>query len=353
MATIQARPTRSGRTHYRVQIRLGTGQASATFRTRGEARQWAALTEGALRAQRQQPRLAAAQHTLADVITRYRRDILPTKQPRTAAGQAIHLAWWQDVLGTTRLRDLTPAALVMWRDALARTHAPATVNRYVSTLSHALHLAMVEWQWLEESPLRRVHRLPEPRGRVRYLTDNERTRLLQACQASSTPALYPLVVLALSTGARKMELLRLTWQNIDLRRAQITLEHTKNGERRALPLTGLALQEIARLAKVRRLGTTLVFPRTDGRKPLDIRHAWAQALQAAGITDCSFHDLRHSCASYLAMSGASLVEIAAVLGHKTLQMVQRYAHLSDAHTAGVVERMTARIFADHYPPQLG
>jgi integrase len=90
----------------------------------------------------------------------------------------------------------------------------------------------------------------------------------------------------------------------------------------------------------------LLFPRADGQKPLDIRYAWAQALQTAGITDCRFHDLRHSCASYLAMSGASLVEIAAVLGHKTLQMVQRYAHLSDAHTAGVVGRMTAMIFTD-------
>jgi integrase len=346
MATIQARLTQSGRTHYRVQIRLGSAHASATFPTLGAARRWAALTEGALRAQRQEPTLEAAHHTLADVLTRYSRDILPTKSPRTAVNQAIHLAWWQEALGTKRLIDLTPACVVTCRDRLAHDRAPATVNRYVSTLSHALSVAAVEWQWLPESPLRRVRRLREPRGRVRYLTDDERERLLQACQASSTPALYPLVVLALATGARKMELLRLTWQDIDLRRAQISLEHTKNRERRALPLTGLALQEVERLAKVRRLGTMLLFPRADGQKPLDIRYAWAQALQAAGITECRFHDLRHSCASYLAMSGASLVEIAAVLGHKTLQMVQRYAHLSDAHTAGVVGRMTAMIFTD-------
>jgi integrase len=153
-----------------------------------------------------------------------------------------------------------------------------------------------------------------------------------------------------ATGARKMELLRLTWREVDLRRAQIALEQTKNRERRALPLTGLALEEVARLAKVRRLDTALLFPRADGRQPIDIRYAWAQALQEAGITDFRFHDLRHSCASYLAMSGASMVEIAAVLGHKTLQMVQRYAHLSEAHTAGVVARMTAAIFADGRRP---
>jgi integrase len=192
MATIQARLTQSGRTHYRVQIRLGSAHASATFPTLGAARRWAALTEGALRAQRQEPTLEAAHHTLADVLTRYSRDILPTKSPRTAVNQAIHLAWWQEALGTKRLIDLTPAYVVTCRDRLAHDRAPATVNRYVSTLSHALSVAAVEWQWLPESPLRRVRRLREPRGRVRYLTDDERERLLQACQASSTPALYPL-----------------------------------------------------------------------------------------------------------------------------------------------------------------
>jgi integrase len=75
---------------------------------------------------------------------------------------------------------------------------------------------------------------------------------------------------------------------------------------------------------------------------MDIRYAWEQARTRAGLEDFRFHDLRHSTASYLAMSGASLVEIAEVLGHKTLQMVRRYAHLSEAHTAGVVERMVGR-----------
>lgn len=346
MATIQARPSRTGRTHYRVQIRLGVVRASATFPTLAAARRWAAVTEGALRTPRQFPTRDAARRTLDEVLERYAREVLPSKSPRTALNQAMHLTWWQTQLGTASLLELTPARLTACRDRLAQGRAPATVNRSLSTLSHALSVAVTEWQWLEESPLRRVRRLREPRGRVRCLTDDERTRLLQACQASSNPALYPLVVLALATGARKMELLRLTWREIDCRRAQLALEHTKNRERRALPPTGLALQEVERLAKVRRLDTALLFPRADGRQPLDIRYAWAQALQAAGITDCRFHDLRHSCASYLAMHGASLVEIAAVLGHTTLQMVQRYAHLSDAHTAGVVARMTAAIFAD-------
>ena len=344
MASIQKRSSRQG-PRYRVQVRLRGHSRSATFPSLAQARRWAARTEHALYEQHHFPTAEAARRTLGELLERYGAEVLPGKRPHTQATQAHHLAWWTQQLGHLHLDQLTPERLTAARERLRPGHQAGTVNQYLATLSHALTTAVVEWDWLEASPLRRVRRLREPRGRVRYLTEEERTRLLQACQASRNRALYLLVVLALATGARKMELLRLTWREVDLRRAQLTLEHTKNRERRALPLTGLALQEVERLAKVRRLDTTLLFPRADGRQPIDIRYAWTQALQAAGITDCRFHDLRHSCASYLAMSGASLVEIAAVLGHKTLQMVQRYAHLSEAHTAGVVARMNAAIFS--------
>ena len=90
---------------------------------------------------------------------------------------------------------------------------------------------------------------------------------------------------------------------------------------------------------VRPIDTELVWPRRDGRKPVNIRHAWEKVRDSGPLEDFRFHDLRHSTASYLAMSGASLLEIAEVLGHRTLQMVRRYAHLSEAHTASVIERM--------------
>lgn len=346
MATIQARRAQHGRAHYRVQIRLQGVYRSATFPTLAEARQWAYVTEGALRAQRHFPTLEAAHHTLGGLIERYGREVLPTKSPRTAVNQAAQLAWWRTQLGTQRLSDVTPARLAACRDQLAVCRAPGTVNQYLASLSHAFSVAVTEWAWLEASPLRRVRHLREPRGRVRFLSEVERPRLLRACRASHNRTLYPLVVLALATGARKMELLQLTWRDVNLQRATITLQHTKNRERRTLPLADLALQEVQKLAKVRRIDTPLLFPRADGQQPIDLRYAWAQALQAAQITDFRFHDLRHSAASYLAMNGASLVEIAEVLGHKTLQMVKRYAHLSVAHTAGVVARMNAAIFAE-------
>ncbi|MFQ5695224.1 MAG: tyrosine-type recombinase/integrase [Terriglobia bacterium] len=146
---------------------------------------------------------------------------------------ATHLAWWQAHLGPVSLADLTPAHLAACRDQLAQARHPATVNRYLATLSHVLTVTVQEWGWLAESPMRRVRRLREPPGRVRCLDDAERARLLRACQASSNRWLYPVVVLALSTGARKMELLGLTWKDVDLRQARVVVQHTKNRQRRA------------------------------------------------------------------------------------------------------------------------
>lgn len=341
MASIQKRPG----PRYRVQVRLKGDYRSATFPTREQARRWAAQTEHALYEQGHFVQAAAAQHRLSDLLTRYEKEVLPRKRPGTQRHQATQLAWWRQQLGTLRLDQLTPARLTTCRERLAETRAPATVNRYLAVLSHALNVAIQEWGWLEASPLRRVRRLREPQGRVRYLDDAERQRLLEACAQSPNRVLLPVVMLALATGARKHELLSLTWREVDFRRERLLLLVTKTGARRSVPLTGRALTALQARAKVRRLDTALVFPRRDGQAPLDIRHAWQQAVQQAHLQDFRFHDLRHCCASYLAMQGASVMEIADVLGHKTLQMVQRYAHLAEAHTAQVVARMTAAIFA--------
>ncbi len=193
--------------------------------------------------------------------------------------------------------------------------------------------------------MRKISKLSEPRGRVRFLDDDERERLLEACKALASPYLHILVVLALSTGARHGELINLRWSDIDWQRRVITLHDTKNKERRLLPLVHYALKLMEAHSKVRNIASDLVFPSpSNPMKVWDSRSSWVSVLKKANIQDFRFHDLRHSCASYLAMNGASIAEIAEVLGHKTLQMVKRYAHLSEAHTAKVVQRMNERIF---------
>jgi integrase len=123
----------------------------------------------------------------------------------------------------------------------------------------------------------------------------------------------------------------------------LILHETKNGERRRIPLSGQGLELLKMHSKIRRLDTDLLFPGKTG-KPVRLEKAWNAVLKQADIHDFRWHDLRHCTASYLAMNGASLAEIAEVLGHKTLQMVKRYSHLSDSHLSSVLSDMNYKIF---------
>ena len=363
MANIEKRVSADGKITYRVKVRLkGHPTQSATFERRTDAKKWEQDTESAIRNNRHFKTSEAKRHALADVIDRYIRDVLPTK--KSAKTQTQQLNWWKAEIGSYSLADITPALIGQYRDKLAadpiepkakspgktsgapRYRSPASVVRYMAALSHAFTVAVKEWGWLEDNPMRKVTKPKEPRGRVRFLSDAERAALLKACKASSNVYLYPVVVLALSTGMRQGEIMGLTWDTVDLHRGRAILHETKNGERRAVAITGHALEQLTELSKVRRIGCNLIFPAKDNRpqKPMDLRTPWEAALKKAGIHDFRFHDLRHSAASYLAMNGASLAEIAEVLGHKTLAMVKRYAHLSDGHMAEVVERMNTKIF---------
>ena len=357
MATITPRKSKDGSASYQVKVRLkGHPTASATFSRKTDARRWAQETETHIREGRYFTSTEARKRSVADLIDRYLADVLPAK--KDTAAPARQLAWWKNRIGHLMLADVTPAVLSEARDSLLReptdwSHAkrkgtsprsPSTVNRYMAAISHPFTVAVREWQWMESNPMSRVPKGKEPRGRVRYLDDAERERFLEACRRSSQHLLYPAVVLSMSTGGRQGEILSLKWKDIDLKRGVITLHETKNDERRAVPLTGHALEVIRILRTEHPTVFDWVFPGQGGRKPIDLRVPFVKALKEAGITDFRWHDLRHCTASYLAMNGASLAEIAAVLGHKQLDMVRRYAHLSPQHAAGVVARMTDQIF---------
>lgn len=358
MANIEKRTTKDGETSYRVKVRIkGFPVQSATFERKTDASKWAAATESAIRENRHFKTSEAKRHTLAEMIDKYARDVLTTK-PKNARDQLRQLNWWKAEIGSYALADVTPSLIAGCRDKLTggitiqgNPRTPATVNRYMAALSIAFTTAMKEWGWIEDTPMRKVTKGKESRGRVRFLSDDERTRLLKACKESPNAYLYPVVVLALSTGMRSSEIKGLTWDVVDLNQGYAILHETKNGERRRVAITGHALEQLKVLSKVRRIDSKLLFPskETAPQKPqkgMDLRAPWLAALKVAEIdaADFKFHDLRHSAASYLAMNGASLAEIAEVLGHKTLQMVKRYAHLSEGHTARVVASMNERIF---------
>jgi integrase len=173
------------------------------------------------------------------------------------------------------------------------------------------------------------------------LTDDERARLLTACRASKWDRLYVFALMALTTGARRGELEGLRWRDVDLERGEATIERSKNGDRKVLPLVPNVTEELRRFAAA---PDSLMF--ASRRRPHQVFNAtpvWHEALRLAGIKDFRFHDCRHDAASTLARAGASLLEIQQVLGHKTASMSLRYSHLSNDHKNRLVRRVMSDI----------
>ncbi|SFO33821.1 tyrosine-type recombinase/integrase [Nitrosospira briensis] len=352
MASIEKRVSDDGKTSYRVKVRIkGFPVQSGTFERKTDANKWAQATEAAIRENRHFKTSEAKRHTLAELIDRYVNTVLASK-PKNARDQLRQFEWWKGEIGRYALADVTPSLLAQYRDKLSSgitsrggKRSPATVNRYLAALSVAFTTAVKEWGWVEDNPMRKVTKPREPRGRVRYLLDDERNSLLKICRESSNPYLYTVVVLAISTGMRQGELMGLTWDVVDLHKGSAMLHQTKNGTRRAVPITGHALELLKELNKIRRIDSKLLFPSKEKpQKSMDLRSPWETAVKKAELKDFHFHDLRHTTASYLAMNGASTAEIAEILGHKGLHMANRYTHLSERHTARVVESMNSKIF---------
>jgi integrase len=354
MATINKHISSDGKTTYRVRIRLkGYPIQTATFERKTDANKWIQATESAIREGRHFKTSEARKHTFGEMIDRYIKDVLPKKSKQIPA-QLSQLNRWKAELGSYVLADITVPLIVECRDKLGNEvtprgniRSPATVVRYMAALSHAFTIAVNEWEWLANSPMGKVGKPSEPRGRVRFLDSDERQRLLLACKSAPNKMLYLCVVLAIATGMRKAELMNLRWADVCLQDGYLILHQTKNGDRRRVPVSGRALELLNNHSKDRRLDTDLLFPSNkNSQQPIDLRKPWTTVLNETGIIDFHWHDLRHCFASYLAMNGASLTAIAELLGHKTLEMVKRYAHLSEGHVSTVSASMNATIFQD-------
>lgn len=360
MAEIKKRVKKNGKVSYTASIRIkGYPCLNATFERLTDAKAWAYPIESEMKRGKHIKDMEAKKHTLAELVDRYIQDELPNRKSDHKKFE-MQLNWWKDRLGAYSLSDITPALLAEYRDKLKKEpsikelknggtieteRSNATVNRYMASLSIALTVASREWQWLEENPMFRVTKKKEHRGRIRFLSEDEHKALIAACEQASNQLINLLVVIALSTGARFSEILYLKWDNVDFKRKMFYFMDTKNKEHRAVPISSKAYDLLLQHSKVRKLKTKLVFAREDGEKPMDLRWQWEEVIKKSNLKDFRFHDLRHTAASYLAMNGATLVEISDILGHKTMQMVKRYSHLTKKHTAEILERMNEKQFA--------
>lgn len=350
MASIEKRLNDDGASSYRVKIRIkGHAPESATFDRLTDARQWAAKTEADIKAGRHFG--ISKRHTLNDLFDRYEASEL--KKLKSALSVKARLNWWRDIHGDALLSNLTPDVIAKARDKLAKTpkqrgggiRTDADVNRTLAALSSACSYGVKELGWLERNPLERVSKGTESKGRVRFLSDDELPRFLKACRESSNADLYLAVVLSLTTGGRKSEVMGLRWPQIDLKRRTAMLIDTKNSDARVLPLSGEAVGLLQERIKVRSLTDDRLFPpHGSGKSPfINLRSPFVDALAAAEIKDFHWHDLRHTAASYLAMAGTSPLEIAKILGHRTMAMVARYSHLSPDRVIALGDLLAERM----------
>ena len=359
MAEIKKRKKKNGKYSYTATIRIkGYPSLSATFEKLTDAQIWISENETPRKKGKHIKESVSQKHTVAELIDRYIEFELPHRKSDQDKYK-MHLEWWRKQIGAYYLSALDNIMLTEYRDKLSKencliprkgmspkisekTRSNATVNRYMASLSTVLSVAVKEYGWIEENPMLKVIKKKEPRGRVRFLEDKEVAKLLAECQKESYE-LYLCVLIALSTGARYSEITNLTWKNIDMKHKQFHFLNTKNGEDRGVAITSNVYEKLKEFKKVQRIGSDLVFSNNENNV-LYLRGQFERALKRAKIKDFHFHDLRHTAASYLAKGGASLLEIATILGHKTLAMVQRYSHLTKGHTATVLETMNQEMF---------
>lgn len=337
MATIRKREGKKG-ISYQVQVRLkGGGLETASFKSLTKAKLWAQSIEASIREGRHFTSSESKKHTLNDLIERFLNN--PGLKSKTSLQYTSQLQWWSEQLGTLTLSEITPDKIATKRDKLlSKGYKTSSANRYVAALSSACAMASREFGWIQTNPCSKIRKLSEPRGRTRYLSDEERGLLIEACEKSGVKELFIIVVLALNTGARKNELRWLRWSDVDLQKGTLMFQDTKNDMIRSIPVVGRGLDILREWGKLRRLDTDLVFPGKNPENPVLFEKSWRNSLKSAGIEDFRFHDLRHSAASYLAMNGVPIRTIAEILGHKTLGMVQRYSHLNPEHLRSEISR---------------
>jgi integrase len=328
MATIQKRKNGDGSVSFLAQVRIKPFNPTAkTFARRSQAQEWADNLERELRSQRRQGgvRKDVTRLTVAGLISEYLSDP-ETEALRSYQTTADRLAWWVNHYGSTRVLDLNVLVLREARERLRHNRGPATCNRILSHLRSA-------WNWGRASglvpqdllwPSRLM--LTEPKGRTRFLTDDELAALLEA--AEPDPTMHAALLVSLATGLRQGELLRLTWADIDLTKRRIRILRAKNNEARAGFLPDVAAKALAKLKRSRIVGN-VVFADERGQAltKTTLHWRWLKVRAAAGLHDFRWHDLRHTCASFLAQNGANLLEIGSVLGHKSPSVTKRYSHL--------------------------
>lgn len=306
---------------YQVRVsRKGFPAEVKTFGTKAEAERWARSVETAMDSHRYQCTKTADSLLLADLIRRYRETVSPGK--RGGKDEAVRLlALERDPMARYAVSNVTPVVVADYRDRRLKTCCASTVVRDLAALSSIFSHARREWRIGGSNPVADVRKPRMPPGRDRVLTADEEQRLLAASApiGRRSPVLQPLLVVALETAMRRGELLGLRFSDLHLDRSVLRLPLTKNGTSRWVPLSSRAVRALSGLAGS---GSEAVFPVSVAA----LDQMFRRLCRRAELHDLRFHDLRHTATTRLAGRLPNVIELAAVTGHRSLQMLKRYYH---------------------------
>jgi integrase len=309
--------------------RKGHPEQSHSFHKRSDAEQWARQVENEMDRGVFTPRSEAEKTTLADLIKRYRREVVPhhkgSEIDEVRLGKLV-----ETKLASYSVVAITPTRIAQYRDTRLEHVTSGTVLRELQLLSALFNHARKEWGIAVDNPVSGIRKPTANRSRSRRLEPEEEVRLLNALEPAPRDDkgrykggrntwIKPLVQFALETAMRRGELLSLRWKNVNLQRRIAHLPDTKNGHARTVPLSSPA---VAILETLPRAISGVVFPVT----PNALRLSFSSATRRANLSDLRFHDLRHEATSRLATRLPNLVELAAVTGHRDLRMLARYYH---------------------------
>lgn len=300
--------------------RRGRPTISRSFTLKSDALRWARATELAIDRGTFIDQGEAEKTTLAEVIQRYMREVLPTM--KGAKEDAIRLtAICRRPICKTSMSRLTAGRFAEYRDQRLQQVSNGTVIRELAYFSSVINHARREWGININNPIALVRKPASPRGRERVLSEDEMVLILNELEPTGrrNPWMKPLVIFALETAMRRSELLSLRWSEVDLIKRTATLLDTKNGDIRVVPLSTRAIATLKELPK-HISGRVFPLEAAATSKAFDV------ATERAGVDDVRFHDLRHTAITRLADKLPNVIELAAVSGHKSLAMLRRYYH---------------------------
>lgn len=323
MATIR----KKGEFQWHVQIRKkGFEPITKTFDTKVDADNWAKVKESEMVRGVYTNASESESTTLSELIDRFVKEFAPHHYRQREDNKESWRFQCQHIrthLGAHFLSSLDQKLITKYREDRLKLVKDSTVRKELFMLSKILNFGEIECgiSLPRGNPVMKIRKPSESKSRDRRLDVDEWAKFVDECKASRNIYLLPAVELAVESGMRQGELLGLIWKNIDIKRSLAFLPQTKNGEARTVPLSPRAMAILVALP--RSIGG-LVLP----IQRMTLYHVFHAAVMRAGISDFTFHDLRHEALSRLAERGDfSVLELASISGHKTLQMLKRYTHL--------------------------